>query len=62
MGKAAGSDLLKDKLTFPAVMGLDRSKAYAKELTDQAIEALDMFDNNAEPLRAIAGYVINRDR
>lgn len=62
MGKAAGSDLLKDKLTFPAVMGLDRSKAYAKELTDQAIEALDMFDNNAEPLKAIAGYVINRDR
>ncbi len=62
MGKAAGSDILKDKLTFPAVMGLDRSKAYAKKLTDQAKDALDRFDGNADPLRAIAGYVTNRDR
>jgi len=62
MGKAAGSDLLKDKFTFPAVMGLDQSKAYAKKLTDQAINALDNFDGSADPLRAIAGYVINRDR
>ncbi len=62
MGKAAGSDILKDKLTFPAVMGLDQSRAYAKKLTDQAKDALDRFDGNADPLRAIAGYVINRDR
>lgn len=62
MGKAAGSDILKDKLTFPAVMGLDQSKAYAKKLTDQAKDALDLFDGNADPLRAIAGYVSNRDR
>jgi hypothetical protein len=31
-------------------------------LTDQAIDALDRFDGKADPLRAIAGYVINRDR
>ena len=62
MGKPAGSDALKDKLTFTAVMGLDQSRVYAKQLTDQAIGALDMFDDNADPLRAIAGYVINRDR
>ena len=62
MGKTAGSDILKDKLTFPAVMGLDQSRAYAKKLTDQAIDALDRFDGKADPLRAIAGYVINRDR
>ncbi len=62
MGKAAGSDVLKDKLTFPVVMGLGQSKAYAKKLADQAVDALDRFDNNADPLRAIAGYVINRDR
>ncbi len=62
MGKAAGSDMMKDKLTFPAVMGLDQSRAYAKKLTDQAKDALERFDGNADPLRAIAGYVINRDR
>ncbi len=62
MGKAAGSDVLNDKLTFPAVMGLGQSKAYAKKLTDQAVDALDHFDGKADPLRAIAGYVINRDR
>jgi geranylgeranyl diphosphate synthase, type II len=62
MGKAAGSDLRKNKLTFPAIMGIDRSKEFAKQLIDQAIEAVARFDSQADPLRAIAGYVINRDQ
>ncbi|MFN2356607.1 MAG: polyprenyl synthetase family protein [Desulfotignum sp.] len=62
MGKAAGSDAVKNKLTFPAIMGVKGSIAYAKKLTDGALEALEIFNGNADPLRAIAGYVINRDR
>ncbi len=64
MGKAAGSDALHDKMTFPAIIGLDESKAYAQELTDNALAALDRagFGDAAEPLRAIARYIINRKR
>jgi geranylgeranyl diphosphate synthase type II len=62
MGKAAGSDRERDKLTFPAILGLDRSKTYAAQLTDQALEAIAGFDDRADALRAIARYVITRDR
>jgi geranylgeranyl diphosphate synthase type II len=49
-------------LTFPAILGLDQSRIYAGQLIDQALEALVRFDNQADPLRAIARYVITRDR
>jgi geranylgeranyl diphosphate synthase type II len=62
MGKAAGSDLQRDKLTFPAILGLEQSRIYAGQLIDQALETIDRFDDQADPLRAIARYVITRDR
>lgn len=62
MGKAAGSDLEREKLTFPALLGVDRSRNYAGHLIDQALEAIARFDGRAEPLRAIARYVVSRDR
>ncbi|MCF6246178.1 MAG: polyprenyl synthetase family protein [Desulfobacula sp.] len=62
MGKAAGSDALNNKMTFPAIIGLDASKKYAKELIDNALEALSGFQKKAvAPLQAIAHYIINRD-
>ncbi|NOX32770.1 MAG: polyprenyl synthetase family protein [Deltaproteobacteria bacterium] len=61
MGKSAGSDALNDKMTFPAIIGLDESKKFAKILIDDAIDSISQFDKAASPLRAIAGYVINRD-
>ncbi len=62
MGKAAGSDAESQKTTFPALMGLSKSKAYARNLIDSALEALDGFDQKADPLRAIARYIIERKR
>lgn len=62
MGKAAGSDALNDKMTFPAIIGLDESKKYAKELVNGAIESISKFTESARPLREIATYIINRDR
>ncbi len=62
MGKAAGSDALNDKMTFPAIIGLDASKKYAKELVNEALESISEFSESARPLRAIATYIINRDR
>ena len=67
MGKAVGSDALHDKLTFPAILGLEESKVFSKQLVADALSALDSygekeFKKNSEPLRAIAGYIINRNR
>nr|WP_320014302.1 farnesyl diphosphate synthase [uncultured Desulfobacter sp.] len=67
MGKAVGSDALHDKLTFPAILGLEESKVFSKQLVADALSALDNygekdFKKNSEPLRAIAGYIINRNR
>jgi len=62
MGKAIGSDVLHDKMTFPAILGLTESKAYGKQLVDDALEAIKGFDEKADPLRAIAHYIIDRDR
>jgi geranylgeranyl diphosphate synthase, type II len=61
MGKAAGSDILNKKMTFPRIIGVDNSKKYAKELIFEAIESISSFDDSAIPLRAIAKYIINRD-
>lgn len=62
MGKASGSDQINDKMTFPAIIGLEASKKYAVELVDQACETLSGFDNDdVLPLKAIAQYIINRD-
>jgi len=60
MGKATGTDL--DKNTFPNLMGLKKSKIYAKKLIDQAIDSIKNFDKNADPLRYIAEYIINRKK
>lgn len=62
LGKAVGSDERRKKSTYPSVMGLDNSKKFAKELISKALETLSGFDRQAEPLRAIAKYIIERKR
>jgi geranylgeranyl diphosphate synthase type II len=62
MGKAIGTDNHKGKNTYPALIGLTESRKYAKRLIAQALHVLSGFDNNADPLRAIARYVIDRNR
>jgi geranylgeranyl diphosphate synthase type II len=60
IGKPKGSDERKKKMTYPRLYGLDASKKIAKDLVKDAIEALKSFDNKADPLRAIATYMIDR--
>ena len=62
LGKAVGSDAARSKTTYPSLLGLEASKTLAREKIDQALNALTIFDNRAEPLRAIARYVISRTR
>lgn len=62
MGKSVGTDAARKKNTYPALLGLKASKALADELVGNAIAVLESFDNRAEPLRAIARYIVERKR
>ncbi len=62
LGKAVGTDEARQKNTYPALLGLEPAESYARQLIDRALRALDIFDNNADPLRAIARYIIERER
>lgn len=62
MGKATGTDESQNKATYPSLLGLDQSKMFAKQCVDMALNELSMFDERAEPLRAIATYTIERNR
>ncbi|MBD1588395.1 (2E,6E)-farnesyl diphosphate synthase [Pseudomonas typographi] len=60
LGKRQGADIARDKPTYPALLGLGAAKAYAVELRDQALHSLRPFGAGAEPLRALARYIIER--
>lgn len=60
LGKTAGSDADRGKATYPAFFGVEETMTKAKEASDKAIEALALFDHNAEPLRNLARYIYNR--
>lgn len=62
LGKTAGKDTAVQKATYPAIVGLDRSRRIAAELTQRAFEALAPFRGRAQALEAIAQYVLRRDR
>jgi geranylgeranyl diphosphate synthase type II len=62
MGKAVGTDELREKSTYPALLGLETSRQFAKNLVDEALQALAVFDKEADPLRALATYIIERKR
>jgi len=62
MGKAIGTDQLRHKSTYPSIMGLEESKHFASNLVTCAINTLEIFDTRADPLRATAKYILNRNR
>ena len=60
IGKDAGSDQARGKATYPAVIGIEESRVRAAELLEIALDAIADFDEKAEPLRAIARYILER--
>ena len=62
LGKAVGGDARKKKITYPSVLGLQRSKQIQAEVIGRAVSALDRFDHGADPLRSIAKYIIERKK
>ncbi len=60
LGKTAGKDEAQQKITFPAVYGLERSRDMAEEERLQAHVALQRFGDRGERLRQIADFVVRR--
>jgi geranylgeranyl diphosphate synthase type II len=60
IGKDVGSDVERGKKTYPALLGLDESMRRARELSESAVAALDIFGPSADPLREIARYIVSR--
>ena len=61
LGKTAGKDEQSTKATYPALFGLERSRAEAHRLTEAALEALKPFGAKAVRLRQIAAYLLDRE-
>jgi geranylgeranyl pyrophosphate synthase len=61
LGKQQGADIGQKKSTFPSLMGLEKTKAEAAYLHQQAIASLASFGANANGLRQLADYIIQRN-
>ena len=61
MGKPKGSDIIHEKSTYPALLGLQTAIDMTKQLYDQAIDSLNQIPYNSQPLQDLAGFIINRN-
>ena len=60
LGKTAGKDLAQQKATYPAIHGIEASQAQAGRLVGEALQALAPLGPPAEPLRALARFILER--
>lgn len=61
LGKTAGKDIAAQKATYPSIVGLDKSRKIAQELTDRAFASLKPFKGKAQALEALAEYLLKRE-
>ena len=61
-GKALRKDADAGKQTFVSLLGVDRARAQARHLVDQAIDYLASYGEEADLLRAVARFIVDRDR
>ena len=61
LGKTAGKDLAAEKSTYPALLGLEASRAEAARLTEEARAALQHFGPAARRLGELAGHLLHRE-
>ena len=60
LGKTAGKDQAQQKATYPAIHGIEASEAQAGRLVGEALHALAPLGPPAEPLRALARFILER--
>ena len=62
MGKRSGMDTERHKSTYPSLVGLEEARRLADEAVASALGALEGFGSEAEPLRDLARYVVEREK
>lgn len=60
LGKPIGSDAVSEKSTYVSLLGLEMSQLYAKKLTDEALESLSIFGDEAEYMKELAKKLLLR--
>jgi len=60
MGKEPGMDARRQKATYPAILGPEQARQWARRLVEEAVEELEGFGDQAQPLREIARYLLVR--
>jgi len=62
LGKTAGKDTQAQKATYPSIVGLEKSRQIAEQLTGRAFAALKPFRGKAPALEALAAYLLIREK
>lgn len=62
LGKTAGKDGAAGKMTFPALYGLEKSRALAAQWTEEAIQSLKVFGSRSKVLVAMAERLLSREK
>ena len=62
LGKTAGKDTQAQKATYPSIVGLEKSRKIAEQLTGKAFAALKIFKGKALALEALAEFLLKRDK
>jgi geranylgeranyl diphosphate synthase type II len=62
LGKTAGKDTASEKVTYPALFGIDASLRKADDLVNDAFRELESFGERAEPLKGLARFLVERKK
>ena len=62
LGKTAGKDMAAEKVTYPALFGIDESLKRADALAGNACTALDSFGERADTLKSLARFLVERKK
>jgi geranylgeranyl diphosphate synthase type II len=62
LGKTAGKDSKAGKATYPALIGMGKSKQIAEKLAHEAVATLGLFGEEADPLRQLAIALVKRTK
>lgn len=60
LGKSQGSDSANHKATYTSILGIEKARSEAERLYQSSIDALDIFADSADSLRALAKFIVHR--
>jgi geranylgeranyl pyrophosphate synthase len=60
-GKPQGSDAIKEKITYPSLVGMEKSKIRSQELAEEALEILTSLNLKTDKINSLTSYVVTRN-